>query len=289
MSVTTLLEEEKEGLLNAVRREKTPAAVRPLLEKTWDRLQLKYLEECGSDSMRALGVYLIQTAKASCGFAGMSGEAQIWEKSTAEQKQKKISTPGVIVCAAALLLMAASLLVLFAKDPDVILKNSALKVGGSLFVLSLTAFFLGGFLIRKMPRKAGRELRADETVDPEKCWRAMHTAALMIDRQIEDASAEEKAERKKAMAEKQAAFTKEETELYAGLLEAKYSGDGEYALDRLEDLRYFLHQKGLEVVDLDEAHKEWFDYMPGEKAGTIRPAIAFGGKLLKKGLASGDF
>ena len=289
MSVTTLLDEEKEGLLNAVRSEKTPAAVRPLLEKTWDRVQLRFVEECGSDRMRALGIHLLQTAKASCGMMEIAGEAQIWEKSNVPEKQKKISTPGVIALMAAILLMAASLILLFAKNPDVILKNSVLKIGGSMFGVSLIAFFVAGLLMRKMPPRGSREMKADETVDPDRCWRAMRTTALMIDRQIEDAAAEEKAEQKKMMSEKQAAFSKEETELYAGLLEAGYSGDGEYALDRLEDLKYFLHHKGIEVIDLDEAHKDWFEYMPGEKEGTIRPAIALGGKLLKKGLASGDF
>ena len=289
MSVTALLEKEKEGLLNTVRREKTPAAVRTVLEKTWDRIQLQYVEECESDGLRALAVHLVQTAKASCGLADMAGEAQIWEKTGAKKKPKKISTVGAVLCLAAILLMAAALFVLFAKDPAPLLENSALKIGGSLFAASLILLFLSGLFLRKMPPKGSGEFRAEESVDPDKCWRAMHTAALMIDRQIEDADAEAKAAKKKEMAARQEAFSKEETELFAGLLEAQYSADGEYALDRLGDLRYFLHNRGIDVIDLDEAHRDWFEYLPGEKKATIRPAIAAGGKLLKKGLASGDY
>jgi len=289
MSITSLLEQEKEGLLNAVRKEKTPAAVRPVLEKTWDRLQLLYIEECGSDSMRALTVHLLQTAKAACGMSEMAGEAQIWEKSSPGKKQKKISTAGVILCMAAVVVMAAAVVLLFAKDPDVIFKNTSLKTGGGLFLASLIMFFLSGFLMRKMPRKEGKELRADETVDPEKCWRALYATALMIDQQLEDAAQEERTARKKELAAQQEALTKAETELYAGLMEAKYSGDGEYALDRLEDLRYYLHSRGIEAVDYDDDHRDWFEFMPGEKPGTIRPALAAGGKVLKKGLVSGVY
>ena len=75
-----MLEEEKEGLLNAVRREKTPSAVRMLLEKTWDRLQLKYVEGESSGTVRALAVHLAQTVRAACGFLDAEGEAKIWER-----------------------------------------------------------------------------------------------------------------------------------------------------------------------------------------------------------------
>ena len=39
-----------------------------------------------------------------------------------------------------------------------------------------------------VPRKEGKEFRADETVDPDKCWRALYATAVMIDQQLEDAA-----------------------------------------------------------------------------------------------------
>ncbi len=289
MEMTALLEEEKESFMAGLRAAGSLAESQKVLERTWDRLQLKYVEGESSGTVRALAVHLAQTARAACGFLDAEGEARIWERPVGEGKKKKISTVGAVLFLAALLLIAAAAFILFAKDPDVILKNSALKIGGALFGAGLAALFCAGIFFKKNSAPGPVERKADFAVDAEKCYRRMHTVALVIDHEIENAAAEEKAERRKTEEEKAEALTKEEIELYAGLLEAAYSGDGEYALDRLSDMQYYLHKKEIDVIDCGPDHKAWFDYMPGSGNGTIRPALAYHGKLLKKGLASGDF
>lgn len=92
--------------------------------------------------------------------------------------------------------------------------------------------------------------------------------------------------RKQLASADEGGLPKEELELYAGLLEAHASRDAEYALEKLSDVRYYLHQKDVDVVDYSADHESWFDLLPAEEAGTIRPALAKGGKLLVKGLAA---
>ena len=75
-------------------------------------------------------------------------------------------------------------------------------------------------------------------------------------------------------------------QLYSDLLEALYSGDAEYAFGRLEEIRYYLHGRQVEVVDCSGENAKYFDRMPSSVSGTLRPALVSGGKLLKKGLAS---
>ena len=67
---------------------------------------------------------------------------------------------------------------------------------------------------------------------------------------------------------------------------ASYSGDPEYALEKIEEIKYYLHRQQIEVVDYSEATAQYFDLMPGNRAGTIRPALVADGQILKKGLAS---
>jgi hypothetical protein len=67
---------------------------------------------------------------------------------------------------------------------------------------------------------------------------------------------------------------------------ASYSGDPEYALEKIEQIKYFLHRQQIEVVDYSKENEKYFDLMPGIKAATIRPAMVAQGGLLRKGLAS---
>ena len=83
------------------------------------------------------------------------------------------------------------------------------------------------------------------------------------------------------------ALSPEAVILYSDLLEAVYSGDGEYALERAAQVKHFLHSMQVEVVDCNEETKLWFDHMPAKRAGTIRPALVRGGKVLRKGIAAG--
>ena len=80
--------------------------------------------------------------------------------------------------------------------------------------------------------------------------------------------------------------TSSEIDLFSDLLAAAYSKDAEYALEKINDVKYFLHKQQIEVVDYSDATKQYFDLMPGKQVTTIRPAMVADGKLLKKGLAS---
>ncbi|MBO7667247.1 MAG: hypothetical protein J6T26_02170, partial [Firmicutes bacterium] len=75
--------------------------------------------------------------------------------------------------------------------------------------------------------------------------------------------------------------------------------DGQ-ADEEISQIRFYLHKKNIDFVDWaadtvkQSANKEdgtagksgWFDMMPAFRSGTIRPALSYDGKLLKKGLAS---
>ena len=68
------------------------------------------------------------------------------------------------------------------------------------------------------------------------------------------------------------------------LLEAEYSEDGEYALEKIADLRYFLHRHDIGVADRNEENAWCFDEIPSAEKGTLRPALLYEGRVLVKGL-----
>ena len=77
-----------------------------------------------------------------------------------------------------------------------------------------------------------------------------------------------------------------ELDLFSDLLAASYSQDPDYALEKLEDIKYYLHRQQIETVDYSQETAQFFDLMPGQYAGTIRPALVADGTLLRKGVAS---
>ena len=190
-----------------------------------------------------------------------------------------ISTTSAFIIAAAGILM-------FAKTPEVLFQNSAGKAGGALFFAGLVLLFLAGLFIRKKPKAVKKEQKADVPVDPDRCYAAMLAVCTVIDHEISSADTEERMRKRKQAEAESRLIPEEESELYSGLLEAAYSRDGEYALEKIGDLAFYLHKKGFSVVDFDDDHKAWFDFMPGEHTSTIRPAIAKDGVLVRKGLVS---
>ena len=106
-----------------------------------------------------------------------------------------------------------------------------------------------------------------------------------MDQTLEEAASAERWEQRRVSAD-QPALSPEETELMAALLEAAYSGDGEFALDTLQKVRHYLSAKGVEAVDCTQDTAPYFDRMPGNRSATLCPALLQGGTVLRRGMAT---
>ena len=138
------------------------------------------------------------------------------------------------------------------------------------------------------PQRHGRGERVLlPRIDADRIYRNFRTAILSVDQSLEEISAAERWKaREKAGSIDGRTVTQSELDLFSDLLAAAYSGDPEYALEKIEQIKYFLHRQQIEVVDYTKENEKYFDLMPGIKAATIRPAMVAQGGLLKKGLAS---
>ena len=284
-TLSRLLEEDRDMVMETMSKDRTPEAVRTALEKELDRLRYRYAEQCGSEREAALAGAVLQTLKNDLSLMEAVGEVREWKRTAPEKTGgKKLRPASVLLAAAGLVLVLCSLLVMM-RD----------RGAGLTFALLLpplagaALLFLGGLWLWK---KTGPGAETGETkrvflIDPAGVYHTLQGTLLSADKSLQDAREAEKAEREQTQALTDT-LSGEEAELFASLLEAAYTRrgqDGE-AEEIISEIRYYLHRQNVEIVDYTRDKESWFELLPARRSGTLRPALTDGGRLLKKGLAS---
>ena len=290
MNLQELLEKDREKLLASLRQAGTPDQAVPVIESEYDRILYQYNEQCSDEYERRCASMILQSARISAPLIDSIGETKIWEQGgkLISGESKKVRGPAILLIIAGIVLVLASAAVI--AGPEVALnKVFAMPASAGALALGIVFLFLAGLFFRKTTKASysEKELKAEPRIDAEKIWRTMHATVLVADRNITDALAARKNE--EARNGKDPEEEKTDLALYSDLLEAQLSKDGEYALDQISKVPFYLHQKGIETMEFNEEHRSWFDVIPGEKKETIRPALVRDGRLLKKGIVSGDY
>lgn len=271
MKFSELLEEDKDSLLRSLgglpAREGTE-----LLQREADRLLAAWNSGTDDPVQQETAAAMFGALRAALPLADTAGETRVWEeRKTGKQAAGTLTT--VLAVAGCVLCLAAAAFMLY-RDMAPLLSLLPV-VGGAL--LAWVGF--RGAKIR------GGTLKAEAATDWTKAYRTLHTAALVMDQTLhETASRTEWAKRKQ---DGDASLMPDDTlELAGGLLEALYSGDGGFALDRLAAVRTWLHGMDIETVDYTAARSAMFDCMPGMETATVCPALTRGGTLLRRGIAT---
>ena len=272
MKLTELLEEEKDAMLRAARSAATREQAREPVERTLERMLFAFNDAAPSPAAREYAAAMVGALRAALGLMDSAGEPKLYET---RRPGTRLGLPALTaLIAGCALCVAAGGLMLYHDLPAL---TALLPVlGGALLA------FAGAGIARS---GGAAERRIEVPTDWDKVYRALHTAALVMDQTLDDAAAAERWEKRRQAAENPA-LTPAETELMAELLEGLYAGDGEYALEKLAAVRRYLRDRGVETVEFDEAHARLFDRMPGAESATLRPALVCGGTLLRRGLAT---
>ena len=292
MAMLEYLEKDKEKVLAELVSAALPERAVKVLESELDRLLYQYNESEEEERLRSAASAMTETAKISLSYLNAMGEPKIWERYEDDDPNAPTKKPIPVIAWIFLLVGAAmpfAALVLAAQVPD-----GTFKFVGSPVTFGLTGggavllFLAGLFMHRKPIAKKQTKIRQTElAVDPEKTWRALRAVVLSMDRNLEETGAQVKWERReKTETEGTALLPAPEIDFFAELLEAGYSGDGEFALERLGGVKFFLHKNGVDAVEWSPENDELFDRLPAAESGTIRPALFSEGRLLKKGLAA---
>ena len=292
MKMLDYLEKDKNQVMAQLDQAGSPEKAQKVLSQTLQKLLFQYNEDCGEPQEREAAAYMLQTAQMALPLVDTAGEPKVWERPAgmdgagAPVKASGRSTgfliAGVIALGVSLVAAATrSMGILGALSLPVILIALALA-----FVL----IYLAGYY-RGAPAAPGKKknpmYQVEMLTDTQKAFRCLRAIVISVDQTLEQIGAGLKWEKDREGFEIEDKADAAQIELFSSLLEAAASGDGQFALDQLEQVKYYLHTKQIEAVDYSSDTAAWFDVMPSTRTGTIRPALVSGGRLLKKGLASG--
>ncbi len=303
MTLQTILEEDREQLMASLSGADAPGAVRALNGEL-DRMLYTFNDREESARVREAASDLLRTAKASCSLMDSAGETKIYgrtEYGAAPPEKGKLPRGGLLllllgVIGAAATVVGALMLASGAQGapPRWLLAGVPL--------LSFAACLLAGRFLRRGKERAKETLHAETKTDPSLVYTHLLSVILVIDQCLEEVRNEDRREEKERAEAGIAALDGGELELLSQLLEDAYGrrGQDELAAEEISQIGFYLHRKGVDVVDWTgedavsgpggaaaaAVNSAWFDMMPAYEGGTLRPALVADGKLLKKGMAS---
>lgn len=296
MAMIDYLEKDKEKLIDGLTQAGTPEKAGRLVEEELDRLLARYNEQCESERGRESSAYMLQTARAAVPMIGTSGEPKVWEYSaggTAGTAPVKAPVPvksRILLIAG---LICAVISVVLPLGVSSLLHIASLPASIIFLACSLLAAY-GAGITRRAPEgnvQAQRKQMVEVPVDAGKIYRCLRAIILSVDQTLNDIHLSEEWDKTHGSPSALPGGSGEpdgaELAMLSDLLEAAYSGDGEFALEKLSGIRYYLYKKQIEVIDYSKDTAGMFDIMPAKgKASTMRPALVYQGRLLRKGIAT---
>ena len=131
--------------------------------------------------------------------------------------------------------------------------------------------------------------RARAGLDADAVWKTLCRAGETMDRKLDAFSEQNRAweAERDARRERSAdGMDPEELQLLSDLLEALYSGSGEFSLRQLKKVRAYLQKRKVDIIEYDPSVSSVFELLPTKnETRTLRPALMAGEKLLLVGRA----
>ena len=113
MEMMQFLEVDKEQLMSGLAAAGTPEQAEHVLEKEFDRLLLRYNEECTLERVRDAARYMLQAAKMMIPMLSAAGETKVWSKSaggSGDEGGTQITWQVIACLAGGALLLAGAIL-----------------------------------------------------------------------------------------------------------------------------------------------------------------------------------
>ncbi len=300
MTLSECLELEKESFLREGAGGYEPEKAKDKTDALVKRVLSRANAQVSIDRVSELTAAMLGCASLSSGLLDCVGDTRIWDSHTpiSAGKQKPPRKALIALLAGAILLLALFLVLLSQGASSGGFLSGVGHIPITLLLLAAGmagVFFAGKFWQNgQAARPSQTEQYAQILLDPAKIYRVLSAVMLHADQWLKSASSAQITDERQPGAlsvspDNAGDMDDELIGLMMGFLEASCSQDGDYALDKLRDVRHFLHKKGIETIDYSEENSSFFDVLPSVREGTLRPALFKEGKLLKKGLAAGTF
>ena len=296
MAMIEYLEKDKEKLIAGLEEARTPEKAGRIVEDELDRLLVRYNEQCDSERGRESSAFMLQTARAAVPMIGTAGEPKVWEYTEGSGSAAAVTKPPVPLKSRIFLItgiVCAVISVVLPMGVSALIHIAAMPASIAFLACSLLAMYAAG-AFRHAPVKIAEEKKrqmVEVPVDAGKIYRCLRAIVLSVDQTLNDIRLSEDWDKTHGTAGTLSGQPGEpdpvEMAFLSDLLEAAYSGDGEFALEKLSGIRYYLHKKQIELVDYSADTAGMFDVMPAKgSSSTIRPALVYQGRLLRKGIAT---
>ena len=282
MKTSDLLEQDKERLMSRLSKADNVEQTRSVLDDELGRIQLMYSESSEDPEMNEEAGYALSAIRAAVPLIDSTGEVKTYERTVSSSDGSFPILPaagGACACLGGAAVLAFS--------PSVLLPVGLIAVLAGAVLL-----FLAGLRTGEKRAKAPETDRIVEvTMDHEKIYRNLYHALAVADKNLDDAALRmqvQKEENAESMTDVRDVLPGQEMELISGLLTSAYGAPDETVSQTvISDVRFYLHKKGIDVLDYSEENRRMFSRMPGKKAATLKPALVKDGKVLAKGLATG--
>ena len=231
MKMLELLEADKDRLINRLEAQKTIEKASREVEEEIDRILLLYNEKCDKAAVRDAAANMLQAVKLSAPLTGCISETKVYKKTQKKEKQPLSLIQKLLLILTAICAASTFFLVLF---------TAGKEMGASDYILLLLLLLASpalSFLFAKAKGKKDSDdaFHTENLTDAEKIYRTLHNAIYAIDWNLDGiALAEDRKDKtKNGDMDK---LSSSELELFSGLLEAAASGDGHFALDKINGL-----------------------------------------------------
>ena len=300
MTLEQLYVQDQARFKSQLQSAQTPDKAQIVLENELDRLLYRYNEGCENALVRQAASTVLQQLRISASLTDAIAESEVYEKRSSSNRSKpgmrsKLVRTTVLLTAGGILLGLSAI--------SQLLPRTLFRIPGSgfinlLFILSGgTLLYLGGRLSShaSASSRGNAEYHVEHRVNADQISATMLAALMSADRDLKTfqsiseqallSSSSSADALSTTPSDGRSSLSEDQLELISQLLEALYSGNGNLALSRIEQLRFFLHRSGIELEDMTDETREHFDLIPSSSAGTIRPALICNGQLLRRGLA----
>ena len=277
MTLFEIYKSRKDTLTSRIRESKSLYETGSVISETFETIQYQFLSQEGNAGLTDTLADLVAMAKTTFPLLESVNKYKLWENAEGKQPKKKSLLPGFIALLIGVALIFGTIWYY------TFLYNIQLKeiqkfapvIGGGCLIILISGFML--FFRRKVKSKATVEI----SVDPEDLVKRLEDVVKAMDTMLEKA----KQSRKTQQQLMDSAINADEAQLFSYLMEAKLAGEGDFALEQLDEVERYLAKQDVLLVNYIKGNEKYFEFLEGEETKTIRPALVRGGQVLAKGLA----
>ena len=283
------LERDSERFLSLISKSNSKEAIIKEIRSELDRVLYAYTEQELSDRIKEAANSMMIVAKSSADLLDSNGTSKIYtrkEYNSKEEKGKRSWLYTLFLFFGLLSLLAAGVYIyIYYIQYDTTYYSLALL---AVVVLSGIFLYLSGAFSHRVKKENKDDLYAEISFDAKKVYQNIYGMVLVMDKVIDDLTLSETLEKKRELQENHGGVDEKELNLLSQLLESAYGlREEDASREVISEIKYYLHNKHIELVDHNEENDRYFDKMAAEEEITLRPAMLLDGVLLKKGLASG--